>query len=229
MTMKLTLSFALFLILSLIPLSGGAAPYSIINGSMVGSAPATIEGWDGIAVSGRENGGFQGTVAYQAINSPYDPNSSSGSLLFTSTLNFCSLTQQLGINATGQTLTVTADVAWDGDWNYLYFGFYEDTLWDRELLASIDITLTVTPDTDGTLDDFHTVTVTGPLANNPLNPVRVFFGTACDPWGTGPKNPGTSKFAVDNVIPEAPPPPTPTITPTPTPPPSAASLWVLYE
>jgi hypothetical protein len=217
-----TISFALFLIFSLLTCWGGAASYTIINGSMVGSAPATIEGWDGVIVSGRENGSFQGTVAYQAINSPYDPNPTSGSTLFTATSIACSLTQQLGFNATGQTLTVTADVAWDGNWDFIYFGFYEDTIWDRLVDASIDITLTVAPDTDGTLDNFQTVSVTGPLVNTG-NPVRVFFGSACSPYGGGAKNPGTSKFAVDNVSPDPPP------TPTPTPPPTSAELWGLYE
>jgi hypothetical protein len=217
--------FTLWVVCLLFSLSAfwiAAAPYTIINGEMTGSAPSTISGWDGTIVSGRENGPFQGTVEYQAINSPHDPNPSSGSALFTATSGYCSLTQQLGFNATGQTLTVTADVAWDGNWEYLYFGFYEETVWDRMLDASIDITLTVPPDTDGTLDDFHTVSVTGPLTNTG-NPVRVFIGSSCSPYGVGAQIPGTSKFAIDNVTPD------PTPTPTPTPTPLAAENWGLYE
>jgi hypothetical protein len=222
---RLILSICVFsLLLSFFPFWAGAATYTIINGEMTGSAPATISGWDGIVASGRENGPFQGTVAYQAINSPFDPNTGSGSTLLTATAGFCSLTQQLGFTATGQTLTVTADVAWDGNWGYLFFGFYEETLWDRMPDASVDITLTVPPDTDGTLDSFHTVSVTGPLTNTG-NPVRVFIGSACTPYGTGALIPGTSKFAIDHVTPDPPLAPTPT----PTPVPLAAQNWGLYE
>ena len=36
------------------------AQFTVINGSF-----NTLSGWDGIAVGGRENGAFQGTVEYQ--------------------------------------------------------------------------------------------------------------------------------------------------------------------
>jgi len=195
------------------------AQFTVINGSV-----NTLSGWDGTIVEGRENGAFQGTVVYQAaINSSNDEDTGSGSALFTADASLCSFTQQLGINAEGQTLTIYADIAWDGDWDYIYFGFYEDNVFDRIEGASIDITQEVPADTDGTLDDFHTVMATGPLTTTG-NPVRVFFGTSCDPYTGGALTIGTSSFAVDRVS-TAPPGPTPT----PTPVPASAINWFFYE
>lgn len=194
------------------------AQFTVINGSF-----NTLSGWDGTIVEGRENGAFQGTVEYQAaINSPNDEDTGSGSALFISGAVNCSFTQQLGINAEGQTLTIYADIAWDGDWDYIYFGFYEDNTWDRIEGASIDITLEVPADTDGTLDDFHTVMATGPVTTT-ANPVRVFFGTSCLPWTGGALTSGTSSFAVDRVS------TTPPVTPTPTPGEASAINWFFYE
>ncbi len=195
------------------------AQFTVINGSV-----NTLSGWDGTTVEGRASQVYQGTVVYQAaINSPNDEDTGSGSALFIAGDLYCSLTQQLGINAEGQTLTIYADIAWDGDWDYIYFGFYEENANDRIVDASIDITLEVPADTDGTLDDFHTVMATGPLTTTG-NPVRVYFGTSCTPWSGGPLTIGTSSFAIDRVS-TAPPGPTPT----PTPLPASATNWFFYE
>jgi hypothetical protein len=218
---------ACFLILALFPSLLFAQGYTVINGSMVNDpAQGGLYGWNGTTYMGRENGPYAPptSVAYQAINSPHDLNTSSGSALFTSGGISCSFTQQLGITAQGQFLTISADIAWDGDWNYLYFGFYEDTAWDRIVGASVDITTLVTPDTDGTLNNFQTVVVSGTLTSTG-NQVRVFFGSACSPYSGGAIHPGTSKLAVDNVLNG--PPPTPT--PTPAPPSTDAKIWYMYD
>jgi hypothetical protein len=145
-------------------------------------------------------------VSYQAISSDNDPNAATtGSVLFTAGATFCSLSQDLidaststELLAAGQVLTVSADIAWDGDWDYLYFGFYEENTWDRVTTASVDITLTIPADTDGVLDSFGTVVVSGALSSSG-NPVRVFFGSSCDPWSGGSTT-GASQFAVDNIV-----------------------------
>ena len=212
-------SFVVLLALFFSPAGLCLAQFTVINGSI-----NTLSCWDGTTVEGRASQVFQGTVVYQAaINSPNDEDTGSGSALFTGDALFCSLTQQLGINAEGQTLTIYADIAWDGDWDYIYFGFYEEGVNDRMLDASIDITLEVPADTDGTLDDFHTVMATGPLTTTG-NPVRVFFGSSCTPYTGGPITFGTSSFAVDRVSTTPPGP-----TPTPTPIPASAINWFFYE
>ncbi|MCD6385618.1 hypothetical protein J7M23_07535 [Candidatus Sumerlaeota bacterium] len=190
---RFTICIILFLLLCI----GAGAQYTIINGHFEGN----IAGWDGTPVDGRENGPFQGTAAYQAINSSNDTAyPSSGSVLFTADSGACSLSQQLGFNAEGQTLSVSADIAWDGSWTNLYFGFYEDNVWNRIEGASIEITPSlVPPDTDGTLDSFTRVCIKDVILTNTGNPVRVYFGTSCSP-GWGGANVGTS-IAVDNVVP----------------------------
>jgi len=90
-------------------------PYTIINGHFYG-----LSGWDGITTCGRTNGPFQGTIMYQDINSSFDVSDpASGSGLFTATYSACALAQQLGISAEGQTVSLSADIAWDGDWDFI--------------------------------------------------------------------------------------------------------------
>lgn len=177
--------------------SSALAQYSVWNPSLAGN----IEGWDGTVVDGRDNGAFQCTSAYQAISSAADPVAGSGSVVVTAEAPFCSLTQQLKFTATGQTLSIAAEISHDGTWDRLHFGFYEENVWDIMPAASVDIIGTVPADTDGTLDTFYRVEVTGELTNT-SNPVRVFFGSACTPYAGGAQNisgPTASKFAVDFV------------------------------
>jgi len=191
------LGLSLCLLASITP----AQIFTIENGSMVQDATGDVPGWDGTSNEGRACGGYLGAVAYQAINSPTDSDPSSGSITFTANSAACSLTQGLGITASGQAVEISADIAWDGDWDFLYFGFYTENDWDRVAGASVDISTGayyIPPDTDGTLDSFRTIIVSGTLPTN-LNPVRVFFGSSCSPWGGGAKTIGSSQFAVDNV------------------------------
>jgi len=178
--------FALGVLLVAAP---GQAQYTITNGSMI-QGSTDVPGWS--------DGGYNCSVAYQAINSPSDSESLSGSVVVTAGSSLCSLTQVLGITASGQTLSIYADIAWDGDWDYIYFGFYEENTWDRIDGASVDIAPLVPADTDGTLNNFVTVEATGTLPNTG-NPVRVFVGSSCSPYSGGAKTVWTSKFAVDNV------------------------------
>ncbi len=193
--------FRFILSLCLLSLIAGSAlaQYTIYNGHMDGN----IAGWDGTLVDGRENGGFNGTTAYQAINSSFDTSyPGSGSVLFTATAGNCSLTQELNINTEGQTLSVSADIAWDGTWTNFFFGFYEgDPTWNRLEDCSFEITTDDVPaDTDGTLDSFTRVTIRNvTLGTNGLK-ARIFFGTSCTPNYTGAVI-GTS-IAVDNVTPD---------------------------
>ena len=200
--------------------SAALAQFTILNGSFDGD----LYGWDGVLVEGRENGPYMGSVAYQTINSPNDPVSGSGSILFTGSGNLCSLSQQLGILAQGQTLTIYADIARDDNWDYLIFGFYDENApgggWNICPDASVDVVPLVPADTDGTLDSFVRIEATGPVTNTDGN-LRVFIGSSCDPYTSTQ----SGQFAIDYVSTEfAPPTPTPTATP-----PSSASFWCLYE
>ena len=199
----LLLLFACFMLCNVI----FAQVFTVINGSMTGSG-TTISGWDGTAVSGRENGVYPpGTVtfAHQTPNSPLDDAVApgSGSIVITAGQTSMSFYQYLGITAQGQTVSIWADIAWDGDWDRLHFGFYEgDPTYDvYAALGSVEIVAagTVPADTDGTLDTFRTVSIVNyVLPNNPTRNVAVWFGTACTPYGSGAKH-TTSKFAVDHV------------------------------
>ncbi len=173
--------------------------YTVVNPHFNGTAPSTISGWDGVTVDSRENGPYNGTILYQAVNSPYDTETASGSLVFTSGAAFCSLSQALGITAQGQTVSIYADIAWDGDWDRINFGFYDATSWDIIAGCSVDIAPLVTADTDGILDSFTTVEIKDVVLPTSGAAVRVFIGTSCTPWTSGPKTIGTSKFAIDNI------------------------------
>ena len=142
-------------------LSAGAFAYTIENGSMVQTG-ANVGGWDATSGETRGNGPYNGTVAYQAINSTSDTVTASGSLLFTASAAGCSLTQDTLITAAGQTVTVSADVARDAGWTKLYMGFYNYTAYDEFAGGVVDL-MTVPADTDGTLNSFRTVSVTATL------------------------------------------------------------------
>ena len=161
-----------------------AQPFTVTNGHFNGDTT----GWSG----------YQGTVSYQTINSPTDGFDMTGSGLLTSTLLNCSISQNIGITASGQTLHVSADIVWDGSWDFISFGFYDFSIYEIFDGCYVDVTTLVAPDTDGTLDNFTKVTVSGTLPNNG-NQVGVIFCTSCNPYGGGAQNPGTSAFAVDNV------------------------------
>jgi hypothetical protein len=191
---------------------GCADLFTVANGSFAGN----IDSWTA----------YQCTAAYQPINSPNDPVSGSGSALITSSVGYtyCSFWQDLGITAQGQTVTIYADVAWDGDWDYIYFGFYlAAPTYDRVVGASVDISTLAPADTDGTLDKFTRVQASGTLPTTG-EPIYVWIGSACTPYSGGPKTQGTSKFAIDNVS-------TLAVTPTPTPSGMTAvsQCWDLYE
>ena len=190
-------SLFVFITLCLCCTFGAFAQYTIYNGHLEGNHA----GWDGIVVDGRENGGFGGSTAYQAINSSFDTSyPSSGSVLFTASSSACSLTQQLNFTASGQVYSISADIAWDGTWTNFFFGFYEENLWDRMTDCSFEITSSDVPsDTDGTLDSFTRVSIRDVTMSSSGNPVRVFFGTSCSPGFGGA--PVGSKIAVDNVTP----------------------------
>jgi hypothetical protein len=203
--------------------AGVALPqYTVTNPSFDGN----ILGWEI----------YQCTASYQTINSPWDPVPGSGSALITAdaTLAAGSFSQGIGINANGQTLTIYADIAWDGDWDKLCFGFYEENVWDRIIGASVNIAdpadpdyFYVPPDTDGTLDSFARVEASGTLTTTG-NPVRVWIGSACTDYGiAGPKTLGVSKYAIDNVSSSAA--PTPTPTPTPFGMAIVSQCWEMYE
>ena len=137
-------------------------------------------------------------------------------MVFTASTSLCSLSQNLGITATGQTgLTLTAEIAYDGNWTALFFGFYTENVWDRVLAASVDVTsgtTAIAPDTTGAPDEFHTVTVTGNLPSD-SNPVRVFIGSSATPFSGGAGL--NAKFAIDNVR--------------ATPPASKVEDWILFR
>jgi hypothetical protein len=170
---------------------------SIENGSLAVSGV----GWDITSGEGRENGPYNATFTYQAsINSPFDINPTSGSGLVTLTSTYMSETQVILGAAEGQEVTLYADISIDASWTRLTFGFYlSGATWDIVPGGSIDVVPLVTPDTDGTLDTFTTVSVTvilPPLGVGDTT-YRAFIGTACVPWDVGGS--AGSQFAFDNV------------------------------
>lgn len=174
-------------------------------------------GWDTTSGEGRGNGPYNATFTYQAsINSPYDSNTTSGSGLVTQTAAWMSETQDILGASAGQEVTLYADISRDASWTRLTFGVYlSGATWDVVPGGSIDVVPLVTPDTDGTLDTFTTVsvTVTLPALGVGDTTYRAFIGTACDPW-TSSGSTG-SKFAFDNVRIN--------------PPVTKASGWEIYE
>jgi len=168
--------------------------FSVYNGHM-----DSLAGWDAVNVDGRDNGPFQGTVALQAINSSSDTSPTPGSIVFTLSGTFLmgSLTQDLKITATGQKVSVSADVARDGNWTSgLIFGFYNATGWDIYTGCYVDVTTLGSADTDGTLNSFYSVAVNDVTLPNDSSVVRVFIGNSAGPYINSTVG---AKFAIDNV------------------------------
>ncbi|MCX6998711.1 MAG: hypothetical protein NT106_00180 [Candidatus Sumerlaeota bacterium] len=169
--------------------------FSVYNGHM-----DSLAGWDGITVDGRDNGPYQGTATFQAINSSSDTSPTPGSIVFTLSGTFLmgSLTQDLKITASGQKVSISADVARDGNWTSgLIFGFYDiTTTYDVYPGCSVDVTTLGSADTDGTLNSFYTVAVNNVTLPNDGTNVRVFLGNTATPWTATTIG---AKFAIDNV------------------------------
>jgi len=195
---------------------------SIENGSV-----NTLLGWDGTSSQGRDNGAFQGTISYQAlINSPFDEDTGSGSGSFLAGAVACSETQTISDAVTGQEVIAYVDICIDSNWTSLVIAFYEGggTTWDIITDSAIDVAnpsspnyVPVTPDTDGTLDTFTTVSTR--IINLPPfrtgDHYRFFIGTSNSLSGYSGATAGVSKFAFDNVRIN--------------PPATKASSWEIYQ
>jgi hypothetical protein len=166
--------------------------FSVYNGHM-----DNLTGWDGITVDGRDNGPYNGTATFQAINSSGDTSLTQGSLVFTLTSTMGSLSQGLNITATGQKVSISADVARDGNWTSgLIFGFYDATGWEIYTGCNVDVTTLGSADIDGTLNSFYTVAVNDVTLPNDSSVVRVLIGNSCSPYTASTVG---AKFAIDNV------------------------------
>jgi len=140
---------------------------------------------------------FQGTAAWQAINSSGDTSLTPGSAVLTLTSTMGSLSQSIGITATGQTLSIYADVARDGNWTSgLIFGFYDATSWDIQPSCFVDVTTLGAADTDGTLNSFYPVVVNNVTLPNNSSAVSIFIGNSAGPYIASIVG---AKFAIDNV------------------------------
>lgn len=174
--------------------------FTVENGSFAADQGAVI-GWDTSSAEGRANGPFGGTIAHQgAIDSADDPNQGSGSLLYTFTAASGSLSQQILVTDTGQTIeSFSVDLAHDGSFVALVVGFYQESIFDIYAGGSTEVIAANVPaDTDGTLDEFQTVTIPAFETPNTNSPIRIFVGTsATGAYGGATAN--VSQFAIDNV------------------------------
>lgn len=218
-------SIGLVLLAALItcPVRAQTPAYTVENGSIALDGTA-ISGWDSTSNEGRGNGPFQGVVTHQTVDSPDDPGSGTGSLVFEASAAACSLSQDTLIADHGQEVTLTADLAWDAGWTVLWFGFFEynetESVYEVYSGGVIDVIAQFPSgaDTEGPLDSFHTVTVTFTLPDNTRHsPVRIYVGTSAGGFNGATVG---AKVAIDNVR-AIPPPPPPT--------PAAAGAWTLYE
>jgi len=118
-------------------------------------------------------------------------------MVFTLTAGVGSIHQDLKILATGQTLSVTADIARDNQWGAeLCFGFYDANTWDVFAGCFINVIPLVTPDTDGTLDTFYKVVVNNVTLPTNNYPVFLFLGNSADTYASATVG---AQCAIDNV------------------------------